>query len=106
MLWIIENNFAQDWEFKPQLVFVCSKDNDRERKERIDKYAREYVGETPAAYGYVRIEGEHAVDPDANNITFCCDTKEELDFVYVRIVDALISHPEVVDIRGKFIRVI
>lgn len=108
MFWIIENNSSMDWELKPNLVYVCSREYHLEDKARIDKYAREYAGVTPAAYGYVRIEGEHAVDPDpdANRITFSCESKEEMDFVYERIADALLHHPEVIDLRGKFIRII
>lgn len=48
------------------------------------------------------MEGEANGDPDLNTIAFCCNTMEELDFVYDRIVDSILHHPEVIDLRGQF----
>ena len=101
MLWIIQNNFSQEWGFTPSCFSRCSKDHNKDQMDRLDWYALHTAGCDPARYGYVKIEGEANGNPDLM-IAFCCNTKEELDFVYERIVDALMHHPEVIDLRGEF----
>ena len=102
MLWIIQNDFSQDWDFKPSCFYKCSADHDRNQKERLDWYALHDAGCDPARYGYVKIEGEAKDDPDLSMIAFCCNTRDELEFVYERIADALLHHPEVIDLRGQY----
>jgi hypothetical protein len=107
MLWILQNDFSQEWGFTPSCFYKCSEDHDKNQMERLDYYALKHAGCDPARYGYVKIEGEANGDPDLTMIAFCCDTREELDFVYDRIADALLHHPGVIDLRGKYkIRII
>jgi hypothetical protein len=108
MLWILENTFSQDWSFKPSCFYKCSQDDDKNQMERLDIYALKEVGDDPARYGYVKIEGESEDEEDnLSMIAFCCDSREEMEFVYDRIADALLHHPGVIDLRGKYkIRII
>lgn len=102
MLWILQNDFSQEWGFTPSCFYKCSEDHDKNQMERLDYYALKHAGCDPARYGYVKMEGEANDDPDLTMIAFCCDTMEELEFVYDRIADALLHHPEVIDLRGEY----
>lgn len=102
MLWILQNDFSQEWGFTPSCFYKCSDDHDKNQMESLDYYALKHAGCDPARYGYVKIEGEANGDPDLTMIAFCCDTREELDFVYDRIADAFLHHPEVIDLRGEY----
>ena len=102
MFWIIENEFSQEWGFTPSCFYKCSNDHHKDQMERLDWYALHDAGCDPARYGYVKIEGEANDDPDLSMIAFCCNTREELEFVYGRIADAILQHPEVIDLRGEF----
>jgi hypothetical protein len=101
-MWIIENNFAMDWDFVPGSFFKCTDNLDKDQKEMMDRYAIKEVGTDPARYGYVKMEYDGAVDSGETRIVFKCDSKEILEFVYDRVADAIIHHPDVIDLRGKF----
>lgn len=107
MLWILQNDFSQEWGLKPSCFFKCTSDRDKDQKEMLDRYALKVVGDDPAGYGYVKIEGDAVLDGEDNRIVFCCDGWLELEFVYDRICDAFLNHPGVIDLRGEFdIRII
>ena len=107
MLWILQNDFSQDWHLSPVCFYKCSLDWNKEDKERLDKYAIKVVGDEPAKYGYVKIEGEGDVSTEDNSIVFCCDTQDEQLFIYEMISEALLFHPGVIDLRGQYnIRII
>lgn len=107
-LWIIGNYFSQDWNFIPQCFFKCTLRDDPDQKMMLDNYAIKVVGDLPAAYGYVKLEGEGSVDSPDTRIVLCADTAYELEFIYNRVADAFINHPGAIDLRtkGKSIRII
>lgn len=102
MLWILQNNFSQEWGFTPSCFYKCSPNHDKNQMERLDWYALHDAGCDPARYGYVKIEGEANGDPDLTMIAFKCDTERQMDFVYERIADSLLHHPDVIDLRGDY----
>ena len=95
-MWILQNNFCQEWEFTPTCFYKCCEGHDTDQRRRLDYYAIHEVGEEPAKYGYVKMEGEGEV----NMIAFCCDTKEMVDFIHGRIGEAILNHPDVLDLRS------
>lgn len=100
MLWILQDDFSQDWDFKPSCFYKCSPDHDKDKKEMLDRYAVKVAGEDPGKYGYVEIEGDGNVDTGDNHIVFCCDSEEILEFVYRCVADSFLFHPGVIDLRG------
>lgn len=99
-LWIIEEDFSQDWRFSPVCFYRCTELQNPEQKEMCDRYMVKEVGEDPAKYGYVKMEGEGLMDTDDNRIIFCADTEAEMDHIYRCIAESFLHHPGVIDMRG------
>lgn len=104
--WILQDDFSQNWHFKPDCFYECSPEHDNHQKELLDTYAVKEVGEEPAKYGYVKIEGESEEPNDGSSISIVCDTKEDLEWVYTRMCVTLLDHPSVLDLRGLNVRII
>lgn len=100
-MWILQNHFSEVWgSFTPLCFYKCSKEEEADQMRRLDHYAINDAGETPAMYGYVKIEGDGNIDDGTNMIAFVCDSREILDFIYERICDAILHHPDVIDLRN------
>ena len=89
----------EEWGIAPSCFFKCSVKHNPEQKHRLDRYALEEVGDEPAKYGYVKIEGEGNVDYSDNRIVICAETEEDLEFAYNQVADAFLNHPGVIDLR-------
>lgn len=98
-LWIIGNNFSQEWGIAPSCFFKCSVNHNPDQKDMLDRYAIKVVGDDPAKYGYVKIEGEGLIDTEDSRVVICADTEEDLEYAYNMVADSFLYHPGVIDLR-------
>lgn len=102
-LYIICNNQVIDRGFDLLRVAKCTEEVNIQLKKAADEKA-EKGNVKPAVFGYVMISGIGNTNGGyialrAYNLALCADTQEELAFIYTRCVDAILNHPNAIDLR-------
>lgn len=96
-MWFFGKTSSYDWEIKLSGIYRISPES--VGKKTSDVIVEDFLGEEyVAGYGYIHLNGTRKNGEDVE-FDICADTEEEWNLIYERMIDAIISHSQYVDLR-------